>query len=591
MLSKFYLNKNILFFHYNFTNIRYNDIGEVMENRKIIRIVLLSIIFVLLILFVFGLRKMYLKSYEKKLVDIDWLRKNVSIEENSKLGNGIYYVKKNADINIYNKNYRKVISEKFEEIRDKKYSLYDPLIIYNLYGTNLLSLNIYFETEELSSVDYTISVSDKNISSFSRTLKNNGEDNLTKNHEYQIIGFVNGYINTLKLTVKDKNEKVIEEKEIKVDFRDIKTNSNTTLEVTDGSSTQELSEGLYVHLGNDSGEQDYVSLYDNDGILRGEIPIIGYRAHDILFKEDKMYFSISQTKIASINSLGEVTKVYNTGNYYLHHDYTFDDDGNILVLANNRDKTTEEDCIIKINLDTKEVTEILDLEDMFKSYVETCELDKESVRDEGEDGLDWIHINSIEYVDGDIIISSRETSSIIRINNIEDNPTLKYILSDKALWENTDYIEYVYEKVGDFKIHAGQHYVRYIPSKEEGVYYLTLFDNNYGKQTSQPQFDYKTIGITNTNPFNGDNSYYYKYKVDENNNTFELIDSFEVLYSGIVSSSKTMENNNIVIDSGTKGVYAEYDEYHNLIRKYKVSLNKYMLYRVIKYDFNDFWFE
>lgn len=210
-------------------------------------------------------------------------------------------------------------------------------MLYNPYGTNLLSFNIYFSYAEDIEITYKVSVNKKNIPDFTRklnTTSNNHKDNF---YQYQLVGFVPGYINTLQLEIKAKDGTIIKKK-IKLDLTDIDCNSQTKLKVTNGVSNKELSDGLYAILGNDSDYQDYVSLYDNDG--------------------------------------------------------------NLLVLANNTKKSTKEDCIIKIDLNTKKVEELIDFEDIFSSYVETCTLDTKSTRDDGEDGLDWLHLNSIEYVDG-----------------------------------------------------------------------------------------------------------------------------------------------------------------------------------------------
>ena len=540
------------------------------------------------VVFIRGLNE---KIVESQLNDEDWLSSNVRLVKNGSLGKNIYSVSKPDAVEVFDMVYQDVIQDKLDVLLEDEYSFDDPLMIYNLYGTNTLGLNLYFTTDQESEVSYTIHVDDKDIKDFSRTLSNGEEGNLTKKHAYQLIGLIAGEKNNVTLTLKDKDGKTIDTKEFTVDLSDVAVNGEKKLEVTEGDSKEELSNGLYSMLGNDSDEQDYLALYDNDGILRMETEIIGYRAHRILFRNGKMYYSVSQTRIAEVNPLGQVTEIYRTGHYQLHHDYVFDNDGNLIVLANNTEKETEEDCIIKIDLDTKAVTEVIDFEDMFESYVETCELDTTGSRDEGEDGLDWLHINSIVWLDGDVLLSSRETSSIIRVNNIEEDPELVYILSNDKFWNDTEFSDYVYEQKGDFKIHAGQHSLNYQATNENGVYYITFFDNNYGRSNSQPKFDYSTVGIDNHNPFKGDKSYYYVYRVDENQKTFELVDSFDVPYSGIVSSVQPMSNGNVVVDSGTAGIFGEYDEEHNLIKQFKAKLNKYMVYRVFKYTFNDFWFE
>mgnify|MGYP000043191918 FL=1 len=115
------------------------------------------------------------------------------------------------------------------------------------------------------------------------------------------------------------------------------------------------------------------------------------------------------------------------------------------------------------------------------------------------------------------------------------------MIGEKDFWEDTSYISCLLEiKKGDFTIQGGQHTITYETDESlaDGQYYLYMFNNNIGISETRPDYDWSSIGLKTSSEVDGKNSKYYKYLVDENEGTFELVDSFKVPYSGYVSSAQ-----------------------------------------------------
>ena len=487
---------------------------------------------------------------------------------------------------IYTEEYQEDVEARLEKVKasgnyTEEYMLVEP----NPFGTNSLSLYIYFKTDEPARVSYCVSVADKNISDFAAAP--DSEETAGTEHEFQVIGLVPGMENTVTFTVayEDGREKTFEYIQENVSIAGEEETKLDTANVS-GNADAQLSDGLYVILGNDSDELDYMYYYDNDGILRGEVPLIGYRSHRLLFRDGLMYYSISETKIAAVDSLGAVRKIYDLGDYELHHDYGFDSDGNLLILATDTRSNTVEDQVIRADAETGESTGTLDLRELFPDYME-------NFVDADSEDLDWIHINTLQYLgDETLILSSRETSAIIKISGAFSEPKIEYIIGDSGFWEGTGYEDLLLDKdesSGAFSDTGGQHSVTYVwdSSLAEGQYYLYMFDNNFGTSQSR-DYDWTAIEGIETSVKDGTVSYYYKYLVDEKERDYQLVQSFEVPFSAYVSSAQEYEGN-IVIDSGMAGVFGEYDSGGNLIREYEMKLAKNYIYRVYKCYFGEFF--
>jgi hypothetical protein len=217
---------------------------------------------------------------------------------------------------------------------------------------------------------------------------------------------------------------------------------------------------------------------------------------------------------------------------------------------------------------------------------------------------DWLHLNTIQLLpDGSAILSSRETSTIIKLKNIEKGtPSIGYMIGTASFWKGTDFAKYLLKKDtsdGDWADTGGQHSVTYEEddSLPDGEYYLYMFDNNYGSSNTRPDYSWSSAWSTmNTTMSASDKtgdgySHYYKYLVNENTGTYKLVESIDVPYSAIVSSAQDLSDGTILTDTGwMSGTWGVYSSDGTLIQQYKMKVLKNIIYRVYKYDFTGFYF-
>ncbi len=524
------------------------------------------------------------------LKDKIYLNYYTSVKTEGSMGDQIHVVDNKKDVSMWNTDLQNTIEKKIAK-EAKKATFDNPFIIYNPYGTNTCAVNVYYTTKEATSMEYTISVDEEGIPDFTRTAYNGQETGTTKTHEYQIIGLIPNEVNTVTMRSKNSEGEVVDEYTFTLTMEGLVTDSQSKLEITEGDSTQEISEGLYAVLGHDKAYNANVYIYDNDGIIRSELPLKGYRSDRILFIDDTMVYSYDFNKLAFVNRLGKIERKIDLGNYELHHDFEYDEINNtILLLANELGTDTIEDVIIRVDLEDGAVTKLVDMKDLMPE-AKAMAIEPEEGNTYGGDELDWIHLNTLDIIDGkDLILSSREYSTIIRLNNVYEQPEIAYFISDESVWNGTVYEDYMLDKVGDFVSQAGQHTVTYLedPSLPDNQYYLYMFNNNYKGARTRPDFDWSAYVGAGTYS-KGDNSYLYQYLVDEEKGTYELVKKVALPYSSIVSSTQYYKDN-LVTSSGMSHCFNEYDSEGKLIREYKYSAEKYA-YRALKYSFESFWFQ
>ena len=495
----------------------------------------------------------------------------------------------------YDEDVQQRLGQQLMEMVGQGASMDAPLAVLDPFGTGSNGLLLSFQTERRSQIRYTVHTTSAELPDYTAVAQSSADGNsFSRNHCFLLIGLVPGETNEVTLEALGERGRVQQTVTFTIEMPEAISGYANQLDTTDGDSTAALTDGLYYAMG--LGDYyGYTFFFDNDGVLRYEMVLEGFHSDRFLYTDGGLYTCVSSRKIALMSPLGQAVRVYDLGQYELHHDINWGPDGTILALVNDTEQDTVMDVVISLDPATGEVSEVVDFSELMDGYygemTHPVPITGGSFWQAGED--DWLHLNSVQYMEKDdsILVSSRETSTIIKVSDIGGTPTLSAFIGDPAFWADTPYADLCYAMDGDFVAQYGQHDVELVAddSLEDGQYLLRMYDNNYWSLSTRDGYDPELADSVSTSLTSGDASYITFYLVDDNTKTFSLVEQHAVPYSAIVSNAQEI-GGNFVVNSGVAHQFGEYDSDGNLIRAfdYDCMMNGY---RVMKGDFVGYWFQ
>lgn len=482
----------------------------------------------------------------------------------------------------------KIVDRLQEELdalkQEENYKVSEPLAVMNPFGTNTTGLYLHFQAADSGTLTYTVSA--EGASDFTRDAKD--ANPAAAEAEYQVIGLVPGKENTVEVTYINEEGTQGDTYSFKVAAPATTSGYPITMEQTASSGNTELADGLFALMGVNNYD-GYTFLFDNAGTMRAEIISEDYRMDRMVAYEDSMVFTTTDQKLARMNPLGKITDTFELNGYVMHHDFVINEDGQVLTLVSDPAKNTVEDLVMSIDLNTGEQKLLVDFNELLSGYKQKTK----PVETDGKSVWDWLHFNSIDLAGDSLILSARENSTIVKVDDIYTQPTINYLIGIHDVWEGTEGEELRLEKSSEFPSQAGQHSVTYVAddSLPEGQYYLYMYNNNYWWYESRP--DYTGAVIRDTSQTfeanDQDRSKFTKFLVDENNRSYDRVQEFDVPYSSIVSNAQ-LTGDSIVINSGMAKTLEEYSAEGELLAQFKYEASMFS-YRVYKYTFSDYWFE
>ena len=505
---------------------------------------------------------------------------------------------------IYNKAKSAAAEDMLTDIKKKRdYSEEDPLWAYNPYGTNPESLYMYFKSKGRFYCRYTVSVDDDKIPDFTRTLDNGASGNVAMEHEYQIIGLVPDKTNYLIFRLYNKKDELANTLYYKVDMPKSYSGAQTILKLEEGRSKTPLQNGLYTVFAGTGTKKQAVLLYDNSGVLRGEFPTkeIGYNMEQIY---DTLVYEVDDNTLARVNELGQVVDCLEIPLHHIYGEFAYDGAGAVYVLAQPVQRSQSLGSVVKVEVNSGDVSDALDLSDI-PSLVKLVKRADKSGKLKGRNYMapDSVQVTGINQ----LLLGSSKYSTIMKVSNVNSlMPKLDYMMTDQKLWnisgkgkamkrlrkklltkaladgqaeptQATPIVNSILDSGKTttpelFRSQYGQNALVIEKSSNlaEGQYYVDMLNNNAGRGTSGQK----------------NNSYYYKYLVDESAGTYALLEKERLTWNEKGGNVTPYDESFLYCRSGDH-IFEETGKDGRQIRSFHV---KGTLYRVYKNDWKGFWF-